>query len=735
MSQLQELILQQGLATVSELNRAIFSYPESGVIDAIEQTFGQDRAQGIRQKISLHLGIELLGDNSVKIASDLPDVRAIDFIPLVLKYKGLPIRLQELDGKRSLLVAMADPLHLEAQTAFQNLFRMPIVISLAREKAIVDAYALSAAELSLAARGEASSHPDSNLSGFSRHVEDPEVRKAIQQLIATAVKHNASLVEVDPDRPFTRAHFTFADGMSSSVEISVSPIAVLASLLRRGQIRLDERDRIEVDCRIRFKSVSVNFTLECLHFQGKKGNNERRVLIKNFSIDNPDNPCFWEGLYQANAALVRELFAHTSGVFFLLCQRAASAEFASRAIIESYPDTSLAELSLPLSEAHPLWSQADERRVLAVIRGGDAFDLLGHLAELSPKNKSQVRGIFSYHQLPRVCVFCAEAAVPDTDALLKLPNEISIPKKEFRKGGGCEVCEDRGVLGFVGVSSIFDAQGYAGKLLRSGGDALSLYDALARDCFAPLLEDGVRLAGAGQIPFHQVLDDLPVPPPVYLEKRAAFFSTRQEELKKQDDDFDLKLGDEVPGEHAPEKSYEQVYRPLRGRDVFLSRPETIGTPGKTDDNWILAKPAPEDLPVAKVSAEEQRQTLLVIDDDADQRSILRRVFEIAGYRVEVAADGIDGIISAARLSPGLIIVDFMMPELDGRETIRRLKSGPTTKSIPIVALTAYADPDVELGLLQAGADDFCPKSVSKQVLLKRVERLVKAAKAESNRAR
>ena len=149
-----------------------------------------------------------------------------------------------------------------------------------------------------------------------------------------------------------------------------------------------------------------------------------------------------------------------------------------------------------------------------------------------------------------------------------------------------------------------------------------------------------------------------------------------------------------------------------------------------DSDWLFPALAPEDEPPkakpepAKAPS-DGRALLLVIDDDADQRAILRRVFEIAGYKVEVAADGIDGIVSAVRLEPQLIIVDFMMPELDGRETIRRLKHGATTGAIPVVALTAYADPDVELGLLQAGADDFCPKSVSKQVLLKRVERLVR----------
>jgi len=739
MSRLQEIILEQNLATVSELNRAIFSYPDSGIIDAVEQTFGNERAQLMRQKVSDFLELELLPDESIQLGVGLEEFRAIDFIPLVLRFKSLPIRWLPAEGERKLLLAMVDPLNQDALSAFQNLFGVPVVPCVAREKAITEAYARSAAELSLAARNEASQHPDANLSGFSRHVEDPEVRKAIQQLIATAVKHNASLVEVDPNRAFTRAYFSFADGMSSSVEISVNPIAILASLLRRGQIREEEHGRVEADCRIRFKSVSVNFVLECIHFAAEKQSDERRILLKNFIIDSPDNPCFWGGLYQAHALQLRELFEQTSGVFFLLSQRVASAEFASRAIIESYPDTSLAELSLPLSEAHPLWAQADERRMLAVVRAGDVFDLLGPLSSLSSKNKSLLRGIVSYHQLPRVCVFCAQTSVPETDELLSLPSELSLPRKEFRKGVGCEICEQRGVLGFVGISSVFDAQGYTGKLLRSGGILPALYDSLSRDCFEPLLEDGLRSAGSGQTPFRTVLDDLPKVPHTYLEKRAVLKSSVKEPPDDDEDSLELQPEDEPREVVQPRSTVrtvtnpQAVFNPLRGRDAFLSKPANNGL-GSSDENWMLAKPEPEESSArTQRSVEEKRQTLLVIDDDADQRSILRRVFEIAGYKVEVAADGIDGIISAARLEPSLIIVDFMMPELDGRETIRRLKSGPTTKAIPVVALTAYADPDVELGLLQAGADDFCPKSVSKQVLLKRVERLVLAAGAATRR--
>lgn len=171
----------------------------------------------------------------------------------------------------------------------------------------------------------------------------------------------------------------------------------------------------------------------------------------------------------------------------------------------------------------------------------------------------------------------------------------------------------------------------------------------------------------------------------------------------------------------------QNEQPIRGAEAFLV--SSNNKPKFDADDIALSELNTEKEKAVRPARD--KSLLLVIDDDADQRTILKRVFEMAGYQVEVAEDGIDGIVSATRLQPELIIVDFMMPELDGRETIRRLKQGERTSVIPVVALTAYADPDIELGLLQAGADDFCPKSVSKQVLLKRVERLIDSSQRES----
>ena len=66
----------------------------------------------------------------------------------------------------------------------------------------------------------------------------------------------------------------------------------------------------------------------------------------------------------------------------------------------------------------------------------------------------------------------------------------------------------------------------------------------------------------------------------------------------------------------------------------------------------------------------------------------------------------------------------MMPDMDGYQAVKKLRSNEKTKNVPVVVLTAYADSEVECNFLEAGANDFCSKSISKQVLLTRVEKLL-----------
>jgi len=102
--------------------------------------------------------------------------------------------------------------------------------------------------------------------------------------------------------------------------------------------------------------------------------------------------------------------------------------------------------------------------------------------------------------------------------------------------------------------------------------------------------------------------------------------------------------------------------------------------------------------------------VLIGEDEPDNRIILQTVVEtLLGVRAEVAGDGLAVLASVERERPRMILLDLMMPGLDGFQVTRHLKSNPATASIPIVAVSAMARPDDRETALAAGCDDFVRK--------------------------
>lgn len=117
------------------------------------------------------------------------------------------------------------------------------------------------------------------------------------------------------------------------------------------------------------------------------------------------------------------------------------------------------------------------------------------------------------------------------------------------------------------------------------------------------------------------------------------------------------------------------------------------------------------------------EKILLVEDEQDLRELLRRYFDVMGYRVLVAGDGADALDLTKRERPQLILLDLNLPALDGLETCRKLKADEETKSIPIIIVTAYNNQLNEA--LAAGADDFIAKPVHLLELSARVKSILK----------
>jgi two-component system alkaline phosphatase synthesis response regulator PhoP len=115
------------------------------------------------------------------------------------------------------------------------------------------------------------------------------------------------------------------------------------------------------------------------------------------------------------------------------------------------------------------------------------------------------------------------------------------------------------------------------------------------------------------------------------------------------------------------------------------------------------------------------KTVLVVDDEPDIVDLLRYNLTREGYRVETASNGEEALRSVAAKAPDLIVLDLMMPVLDGFETVRRLKADTRSAGIPVIFLTARSAEVDEVVGLELGADDYIQKPISPRKLVARVK--------------
>ena len=128
-----------------------------------------------------------------------------------------------------------------------------------------------------------------------------------------------------------------------------------------------------------------------------------------------------------------------------------------------------------------------------------------------------------------------------------------------------------------------------------------------------------------------------------------------------------------------------------------------------------------------------KQKILVIDDEPDAVELVEFNLKSAGYDVVTATDGEEALKKTRAVLPNLIVLDLMLPEVDGTEVCKILRRDPKTSAIPIIMLTAKAaEIDRVLGL-ELGADDYVTKPFSPRELVLRVKRLLRTAQAQEEK--
>ena len=123
---------------------------------------------------------------------------------------------------------------------------------------------------------------------------------------------------------------------------------------------------------------------------------------------------------------------------------------------------------------------------------------------------------------------------------------------------------------------------------------------------------------------------------------------------------------------------------------------------------------------------------LIIDDEEDYRLIISEVLRGAGCEVRAAADGVEGLEMLKAAPPDVVLVDWMMPRMDGEHFCRSMRAISALKDIPVIMLTVKQTADEELEALHFGVDDFVVKPFKADELLARVRAVLR--RAENRRA-
>jgi len=121
---------------------------------------------------------------------------------------------------------------------------------------------------------------------------------------------------------------------------------------------------------------------------------------------------------------------------------------------------------------------------------------------------------------------------------------------------------------------------------------------------------------------------------------------------------------------------------------------------------------------------EKKPLILLADDEDDIKVVVRMFLEANGYEVLTAYDGLDAVEKIKESKPDLVLMDIMMPVLDGIEVTRQVKAQEETKNIPIVMLTAAAQSGMVERAIQAGAADYIAKPFEPERVQEVIEKLL-----------
>ena len=690
-----------------------------------------------------------------------PDTTVLIREDIATKYRVVALRQEG----QSLILATANPLDHEGVRAIEFATGRHVRLTMATGSAIADALGRAYhfdTTLNAYLQGvpgesevpiEALEDESADLESLRRQTALPPVVKLLNLILLDGIRSLASDIHIEATPTEIRVRYRI-DGMLQ--EVYQFPKWVLESLVARckvlaklditerqkpqdGRIRLAYRESV-IDMRV--SSLPTQFgekvTMRILNAATAPSSlehlnlNERDARCIRHAITRPQGMILVTGptgsgktttLYSMLAELTsatrnivtieNPIEYHIRGVNQVEINERRGLTFAGtlRSILRQDPDVILVG-EIRDKETAQIAVQAAQTGhiVLSTLHTNDSVATLTRMIDLGIEPYvlgPSLNLIIAQRLVRRVCERCAEVYEPDPDVhrILHLP-----ARAKLARGVGCKACHDSGYAGRTAVLEVMPVTTALGRLIESRGSDGSLRQQAQDDGMVPLGRTAVRLIVEGVSTPEEVL-------------RAVDFT---------DQDPRCPSCDRVVDERFSVCPH--CAKPLRltctGCQKAL-QPEWQACPycGAATGYAPLTSAEPTPTPASQPADELEtpRQfKVLIVDDQADCRRLLMNFLQHSGLPVTplMAANGLEALQCVEKDLPDLILLDIMMPEMDGFDVCTQLRANVRTTFIPILMLTALDDPDSRTRGFAVGTDDFVTKPFGRAELLARVRRIL-----------
>lgn len=359
-----------------------------------------------------------------------------------------------------------------------------------------------------------------------------------------------------------------------------------------------------------------------------------------------------------------------AGINQVQVHEAAGVTFATalRSILRQDPDVIMVgEIRDGETAAIAVQAAQTGHKVLSTLHTNDAPSSITRLYDMGVQPivlAASLGGILAQRLVRRICPDCADIYKGKEEAeVSKILERVELDPAQMKVGAGCAQCNFSGYKGRVGLYSFIEVNSVIEKLIASGAGLDQIEKEASQFDYRPLPLATLDLLKAGKTDIKEALP--------YLRLLMS--------------------------EHKPTTQVVSITKPSPKPNI---------------------KPKQDVQPGGKIV----KHKVLLVEDDHDVRSVMSMLLKREMYDVREAENGMDALELVYNEVPEIILCDLMMPVMDGKEFLSRLKGNEATSNIPVIMLTAADTEQNEVNLLDMGAVDFVSKASSSSVMLTRIRR-------------